>query len=183
MTDIKKQLKDIATATVQRGGIYAVTMRELGKAVGIKSSSVMYHFENKDGLLREITMDYRDEFFTMLAEVEIKKTDLRQKLFALLDIFKDALGERKYCLFGMMAAEVQYLDKPTRKIVESFFDRLASWIEKQIKESHHQALKKHAVSHARMLISGLEGALLLDKATGSQKNLDAMKHWIVTVTQ
>jgi AcrR family transcriptional regulator len=50
VTNVKDELKRLATEQTQRGGVRSVTLRDLGRAVGIKSPSVLYHFKNKDTL-------------------------------------------------------------------------------------------------------------------------------------
>jgi AcrR family transcriptional regulator len=51
VANVKDELKRLATEQTQRGGVRSVTLRDLGRAVGIKSPSVLYHFKNKDTLV------------------------------------------------------------------------------------------------------------------------------------
>ena len=59
---MKEKLISIATDTVQRAGVHAITMRNIGSAAGIKSSSVMYHFKNKMGYFRKLPVHIYSSF-------------------------------------------------------------------------------------------------------------------------
>ena len=61
MNETKEKLIKIAITTIQKYGINGLTIRALGNTVGIKSSSVLYHFNNKDGLLNELIKVYNEK--------------------------------------------------------------------------------------------------------------------------
>jgi len=181
MKQIKDKLKQIATETAQKSGVGAVTFRELGKAVGIKSSSVVYHFENKDGLLYEIVTDYRDSFFQEINNIDNKFNTADQKLAALTDIFLSVVVEGKFCLCGMLASDANALDDKTRQFVRGFFNELEQWVTEVI-ASHASLNNALAPGLAQIIVSGLEGAMLLDKTDGTTARLTAMKGWIASLT-
>ena len=182
MATIREKLKEIATETVQQAGIEAVTFRDLGKAVGIKSSSVIYHFKNKDGLMLEIAQDYVDGFFNRIKEIDDNFDQPRDKLTALVDLFEEVVLDGKLCLCGMLASDLSALDDKTAHVVKRFFERLEAWIAKVITSRGHYS-DEYTADLAYIILSGLEGAMLLDKTVGQTKRLTAMKGWIRTLCE
>ncbi len=182
MSSKKDELMRIATRAAQHGGVHAVSFRELGKAAGIKSSSVIYHFHNKDGLLLAITTDYIDTFFEHIQTIEADHEKALDRLGAMIDIFEEVLEQNRFCLCGMMAADMEAIDKPTRTAIERFFKRLEGWIAETILAGKGAAHgEDRARNESRVLLSGLEGALLLDKLDGKPNRLTAMRQWLVAL--
>lgn len=175
MSDIKEDLIKIATTTIQKSGIHKLTMRDLGAAVNIKSSSVMYHFKNKDGLMYELVKVYNQEFFNFLEKINRENEDIKTRLDKLVDIFESVLLEDKLCLCGMLASESDSLDNTTKKLVEDFFLRLNTWVEENL-----SLLNKNS-SLSRVIVSSLEGSMLIDNLEEKNSNIKAIREWIKTL--
>jgi len=175
MSSTKERMIAIATETAQKAGVRAITLRELGDAVGIKSSSVMYHFRSKDGLLQEIANSYLDLFFLRLKAIERTFPDPGQRLQALVDLFEEALIANKMCLCGMLAAESAELDHETQATTRRFFRRLEAWVADQLKEAGTDPVL------APLIVSGLEGAMLLDRLDGKNARLQVVRNWLMTL--
>lgn len=176
MPSIKEKMIAIATETAQKAGVRAITIRELGAAVGIKSSSVMYHFRSKDGLLQEISTAYLDLFFLRLDGIERTTPTPGQRLQALVDLFEEALNADKMCLCGMLAAESAELDHETQATTRRFFQRMEAWAADQLKEAGADP------APASLIVSSLEGAMLLDRLDGKNERLQAVRKWLMTLT-
>lgn len=61
MTDIAKDIMDAAERRMRIGGFSGFSFREIAADVGIKSSSVHYHFPTKDGLAAAVVRRYTHE--------------------------------------------------------------------------------------------------------------------------
>jgi TetR/AcrR family transcriptional repressor of nem operon len=175
VSNIKEDLIKIATTTVQKHGFHKLTMRELGAAVNIKSSSVMYHFKNKDGLMYELTKVYNEDFFNYLDQINANTSDAKERLDKLIDIFESVLLEDKLCLCGMLASETDNLDITTKEQVKEFFRKLNSWIEENL-----NLLKKDKIL-AKVMVSSLEGSMLIDNLEEKNENLKAIRTWVKTL--
>tara|TARA_R110001583_G_scaffold27021_3_gene96941 strand:+ start:1902 stop:2219 length:318 start_codon:yes stop_codon:yes gene_type:complete len=62
VSETRDHLKTIATDQICKNNLAAASFREMGKAAGIKSSSVHYHFKSRDALLLELATDYQHAF-------------------------------------------------------------------------------------------------------------------------
>lgn len=169
---IKDDLIKIATKTIQKSGIHKLTMRDLATATNIKSSSVMYHFKSKDGLLYELTKIYNDSFFDFLENINIQNKDPKERLYLLIDIFQSVLSEDKLCLCGMLASESDSLDFMTKEYVSTFFEKLNLWVEENLE------LININKDFSKIIVSSLEGAMLIDKLNQKNDNLNAVRVWI-----
>ena len=175
MDTVKDKLIEIATDTVQKSGINALTMRELGNAVGIKSSSVMYHFKSKDGLMYELVSSYSEGFTLYLENLTKKYSDPQTRLHKFIDIFEDVLKDGKFCLCGMLASQNENLDILTRDKTREFFAVSEVWVEETLTKEQNDVLL------AKVIISSLEVAMLLDKLDEKTQRLNAVRAWLKTL--
>jgi TetR/AcrR family transcriptional regulator, transcriptional repressor for nem operon len=79
------------------------------------------------------------------------------------------LRNRKMCLCGMLAAEYQTLPQPMRDAVLRFFDSNEVWLEGVLEQGRRDGtlqFSESARDAARMVISGLEGAMLVARPYG-----------------
>jgi TetR/AcrR family transcriptional regulator, transcriptional repressor for nem operon len=60
MSDMKTAIMDAAERRMQAGGFGGFSFREIAKDVGIKSSSVHYHFHTKEDLAAEVIRRWAD---------------------------------------------------------------------------------------------------------------------------
>ena len=175
MNETKEKLINIAISTIQKYGINGLTIRELGNAVGIKPASVLYHFNNKDGLLNELIKVYNENFFSQLKDLEKTETDPRKRLEQLVSIFESVFDDDKVCLCGMLISDNQILDPITKKHTQQFFKNVEKWIEKNLLEL---GLDENL---SKIIISSLEGAILIDKIYNKNERLKAIRVWIKTL--
>ena len=72
MTDIKTAIMDAAERRIQLGGFGGFSFREIAADVGIKSSSVHYHFPTKEDLAAAVLRRWA-EYTSELIDKELKK--------------------------------------------------------------------------------------------------------------
>lgn len=184
MSKKRDELQSVATETVQRSGFNSLSFRTLADQVGIKSSSVHYYFPEKADLANSLIANYSEQFAERLKQIDEKKTGLKNKLDALLNIFEEVLTAEKFCLCGMMAAEVDRLDATNRQLLVGYFQHLESWLVQTI-DAHQEQLVFNwkPVELARMLLAGLEGAILIDRVTSTKDCLRAQRAFIRSLVQ
>lgn len=169
--DTKEQLTAAAVETIQRSGVHGVTFRNLGAQVGIKSASVHYHFGSKDGLLSTVTAHYTDTFLAHLAALEGSPV---ARLLGLLALFDVALADGRGCLCAAMAIHPDQLDDTTRQQLRAYFDAVEDWAAGPLRELGQPAA-------AGMLVSAMEGALLIDRLDQGRDRLGQLRRWILSL--
>ncbi|RVU85939.1 TetR/AcrR family transcriptional regulator [Leucothrix sargassi] len=174
MSERRNEITALATQAVQRSGLHSVSFRQLADEIGIKSSSVHYHFKTKSDLAEALISEYTENFSLKLQEIEATNDTLLGQLDDLIGVFEFVTKEQNLCLCGMMATELTELDEPTKKSLRNFFSVTESWLSSAF--SRHKDEVKVALSPeqlSQVFVSTLEGAMLLDRADEDGKRLEA----------
>lgn len=179
MSDKRTELQLLAQAIVQRSGLRELSFRQLAEQTGVKSSSVHYYFPEKHDLTAVLIASYSEAFAQRLAGIADRPVTLKRKLSAFVDLFEEAAQDDKLCLCGMLAAEMSSLDAHCRSLLSSFFQHAESWLAQLLKQHKSELLTPLPPARlAAVLVSGLEGALLLDRVHGPGSHLLAQRQLI-----
>lgn len=184
MSERREEITKLATRTAQRDGLRSVSFRQLADEIGIKSASVHYHFPTKPDLAQALVTEYTEDFIQHLADIERRSDSLIARLDALTEVFDAVVKKQNLCLCGMLAAELTTLNAETHKALQKFFSLLEKWVENAFKRYPQEiALDLTPEQLARIFVSGLEGAMLLDRIEDDGKRIDAFRQLARTLTQ
>lgn len=161
------KIQDLAESYIREGGYKAFSFRELAKDVGIKSSSIHYHFPTKEDLARAVARRYTDRFIDALGEVESpidgaqhNSSSLYIQRYKLL--FSKALMEDKQmCLCGALAAESDSLPEQVKEEAARFFKLNLQWLKSAFALDGVSDFEQ--TLNANMVLSALEGAMMVSK--------------------
>jgi len=172
--DVKICIIEVAQEIIQKEGFDAFSFRDLAKKVGVKSSSVHYHFPKKEDLIQELTKKYFLDFEQTLTEISSRNLTGKEKISPLGDVFLTSSKSEKFCFCGMMSAFSSRVDEESLTLAELFFKMIEDWIynilNNDIKIMNNKSeLKPRDL--ARSLISILEGGLLMDHLRGTKSFL------------
>lgn len=123
-----------------------------------------YHFAGKAQLGEALATRYAARFAEALASVDERGVDARAKLDAYARLYSDVLRDKRMCLCGMLAAEYRTLPKRMRDAVVRFFEDNEAWLERVLEQGRAEGTLRFAGPArevARMIVSGLEGAMLV----------------------
>ena len=98
------------------------------------------------------------------------------KLDSYAGLYLRVLRNRKMCLCGMLAAEYQTLPQPMQDAVIRFFDENERWLESVLEQGRADGSLHFAGSArdtARMIVGGLEGAMLVARPYGDVARFQA----------
>ena len=160
----KQQLLKAAENKVRTGGYNNFSFRELADEIGIKSSSVHYHFPTKADLGAELARQYTDNFMANLGSPDELITHGKNPIEVYSQQFQHALTQdKKMCLCGLLGAETDGLPEKVKQQTRRFFEQNIQWL------THAYTLgtdntEQQAKSQAVAAISLLEGAMLVSKA-------------------
>jgi len=172
----RELLTKAAQNSVQRGGLKALSFRTLADEVGIKSSSVHYYFPEKADLAQALIEEYSENFAAELQRISNTKGNLRSKLRRFIGIFEEVADNEKVCLCLMLAAEVEHLTEDNKKRLGQFFQYMEDWLS-ELLDRHSDEINaaQHTDKVASVMVSSLEGALLLDRLTSKPGAIKAQK--------
>jgi TetR/AcrR family transcriptional regulator, transcriptional repressor for nem operon len=160
---------DTAERLVQVRGFNGFSYADIAAELRITKASLHYHFATKADLGEALINRYSTRFFEALAEVDAAGAAAPAKLAAYAKLYADVLSEQKMCLCGMLAAEYPTLPLSMQAAVVGFFDHNESWLEGVLEQGRDEgslAFTGPARDSARMIVSGLEGAMLVTRPYG-----------------
>jgi len=160
MKDVKTAILDAAERRIQLGGFGGFSFREIATDVGIKSSSVHYHFPTKEDLAAAVIRRWREETSKFVDEALQKDSDPVQvwtKAFR-----STALSEGRMCPCTVLGAASQDLPPQVAKEVKAFFQMC---LDKMVAE-------RVPLNTAAEVLSTITGALVVANALGDPTAYD-----------
>ena len=161
------RILDVAEQLVQVRGFNGFSYADVAAELDITTASLHYHFASKAELGEALIDRYSRRFSEKLTAIASRRADAMAKLDAYAMLYGGVLQAERMCLCGMLAAEYATLPKPMRSAVINFFDDNESWLEHVIEDGQKDGTIRLAGAPreaARMLISGLEGAMLVARS-------------------
>jgi TetR/AcrR family transcriptional regulator, transcriptional repressor for nem operon len=119
MSDMKAAILDAAERRMQSGGFGGFSFREIAEDVGIKSSSVHYHFPAKEDLAAEVIHRWAERTFKNI-DREFEKEPNPARVWT--KAFRGtAMSEAHMCPCTVLGASSQDLPKQVAAEVKRFF--------------------------------------------------------------
>ncbi len=167
--DTATQILDVAERLVQVRGFNGFSYADVAAELKITKAALHYHFAGKAELGEALVARYAARFAEALTGVEARTPDASARLDAYADLYLGVLREQRMCLCGMMAAEYQTLPTPMQHAVVRFFDENERWLVRVLEKGREEGTLTFAGpphETARMIVSGLEGAMLVARPFG-----------------
>ncbi len=176
MSDVATAIMDAAEARMRIGGFNGFSFRDIASDVGIKSSSVHYHFPTKENLAAAVIRRYTDEVAQLLKQ---KLTTGLDPVTAWTQAFRGTLHSKEHmcwtqafrgtlhskehmCPCIAMGAAAQDLPAEVAAEVQRFFSMC-------LKEMVKAGLPRDG---AARLLATISGAMLLANALDDRKAYD-----------
>jgi len=167
--DTATRILDVAERLVQVRGFNGFSYAHVAKELHITTAALHYHFAGKAELGEALIDRYAERFAGALTEIDRRISDAPAKLEAYAEIYADVLRRHRMCLCGVLAAEFETLPGPMREAVLRYFEMNERWLEKVLRQGRREgtlAFRGSARETARMVVSGLEGAMLVARPYG-----------------
>jgi TetR/AcrR family transcriptional repressor of nem operon len=181
-TDTATRILDVAEKLVQRRGFNGFSYADVASELKITAAGLHYHFAGKAELGRALVARYTARFSDALDAIDTRLPGARARLQAYADLYAAVLRERRLCLCGMLAAEYQTLPKPMRDSVIRFFDENEAWLSHvldQGREGGELNFTGAPEEAARMIVCGLEGAMLIARPYGDLARFKSTAHQLL----
>jgi TetR/AcrR family transcriptional repressor of nem operon len=167
--DTATRILDVAERLVQQRGFNAFSYADIAAELKVTTATLHYYFSGKAALGRALIERYAARFMKALAEIEERFPGARDRLEAYADLYGAVLKEQRFCLCGMLAAEYETLSEPMREAVVEFFNQNEAWLTHVLEVGREQGtlhFKGSPAEAARMVVCGLEGAMLVARPYG-----------------
>lgn len=175
--ETRARILDVAQGLIQQRGYNGFSYRDIADEVGIRAPTIHYYFPAKADLAAALV----DRYAAGIAEVCAGLAQSEPKAWKRLSRYFQAtrqtmLEKRQLCLCGVLAMEANSLPDNVRRAVDRFFDASRGWMADQLREAKGRGDVDFAGSPddvAAMILSTLQGALLLSRASSSPEPYDA----------
>lgn len=175
--ETRARILDVAQGLIQQRGYNGFSYRDIADEVGIRAPTIHYYFPAKADLAAALV----DRYAAGIAEVCAGLAQSEPKAWKRLSRYFQAtrqtmLEKRQLCLCGVLAMEANSLPDNVRRAVDRFFDASRGWMADQLREAKGRGDVDFAGSPddvAAMVLSTLQGALLLSRASSSPEPYDA----------
>ncbi len=174
----KSAILDSAERAIVQAGYKSLNFRDIAAEVGIKSSSVHYHFPTKGDLGAAVMCRYREDFRERLSHPPDDPAGAQDALNQFLDGFKaEVVDHDNMSLCVVLLAERNLLDEATRDELAAFYQMKLEWLSEVVAIVSRGALAKDACDReACCILSALHGASVLVKATGDSALFESAVH-------
>ena len=160
MSDTENFILNTTEDMIRCGGYNGFSFRNIADAVGIKSSSVHYHFETKEKLGVATAKRYTKNFIASLGDPEELKASGTNPVVHYISAFRNAiLSDKGMCLCGILSTETNILPETIVAELNNFFDKNVEWLE-QAYQQISSAEDDHT-QQALQTLSLLEGAMMI----------------------
>ena len=170
------QILDVAERLVQTRGYNAFSYADIATALSVSKAALHYHFRSKEALGDVLLERYTERFFAALNAIPAE-TPAPEKLARYVELYRRVLHADRLCMCGILAAEYQTLPMTMRDAVLEFFDRNETWLDGVLHEGIADGTIRASEpvrDSARVLISGLEGAMMLARARNDYERFDCL---------
>ncbi len=175
--ETRARILDVAQGLIQQRGYNGFSYRDIADEIGIRAPTIHYYFPAKADLAAALV----DRYAAGIAEVCAGLAQSEPKAWKRLSRYFQAtrqtmLEKRQLCLCGVLAMEANSLPDNVRRAVDRFFDASRGWMADQLREAKGRGDVDFAGSPddvAAMVLSTLQGALLLSRASSSPEPYDA----------
>ena len=165
--DTSHRILDVAERLVQTRGFNGFSYADVATALSLTKASLHYHFPTKAALGRALIARYGQVFAATLAAIDAEGLGAADKLARYARLYAGVLKAGRMCLCGMVAAEYATLPAGMQSEIRAFFTANEEWLVKVLDEgvaSGELRLRGSSLDTARMLLSALEGAMLVARS-------------------
>jgi TetR/AcrR family transcriptional repressor of nem operon len=175
-TGTPSQILDVAERLAQIRGFNGFSYADVAGELHITKAALHYHFATKAELGEALMERYASRFAQALAAVDTNVEDAPAKLDAYAGLYLDVLRNQRMCLCGMLAAEYQTLPGRMQQAVIRFLDDNEAWLTDVLERGRRDgslSFTGPTREAAQMIVSGLEGAMLLARSYGEVERFEA----------
>jgi len=168
--DSATQILDIAERRMRGSGYNAVSYRDIAAEIGIKSSSLHYHFPKKEDLGTALVRRYTENFRNSLVAKTSDVHRPQDMISAFVDIYRHALeDQRLVCLCAVLGAEAPGLPHPVTRELRRFFEENTAWLEERYEALGYKTPR----DQANTTLALLQGAMIMSSVNDDIGIFDA----------
>lgn len=169
----RESILEAARLAAQSRGYAGLNFRELAETVGVKHTSLYYHFATKGDLGAAVAKRYWEDTAAGLDAMLTEAGDSRAALRNYPSIFRKSLeNENRLCLVSFMSAEYDELPEEVKTEVQAFADVNVAWLTKVLVSMG--LTREASEQRAKSIYAAIAGAQLLARSRSDIAMFDAL---------
>ncbi len=175
----KQIIIETADHLIRSNGFNAFSFSDISDKIGIKTSSIHYHFPSKSDLGVATIKEHIRRFEALKSELKNKSPLIKLKGF--LAIYSQVNSENKVCLVGSLATDLNTVDEAIKKELKIFAALVLEWMTQVLAEGKKQKIFEFTSTprtKALMVITNILAIIQLSRLTGPQ-DFDTVKETIL----
>jgi TetR/AcrR family transcriptional repressor of nem operon len=176
-------IMDVAEELIQTQGCNAFSYRDLSVRIGIKTSSIHYHFNTKSDLVTAVMIRYHESFLEKLDRMK-REDSAKRKFMTYFSLFVTTFRRgRRICLCASLASDLEALSEDTCNVVTHFVAAQEQWLSDVLRQGidNGEFRRLDDINQtARNIFYTLQGAMLMARTSSAERIEDSGK-WILTL--
>ena len=177
-----EQILNCAEELIRKRGFNGFSYAHIASATGLSKPSVHHYFPKKSDLGLSLIARFGEREAEALAEIDARYTSCLVRLREYARLYEASLHEQMMCLCGMLAAEHETLPEKMQTAVRDFFKSHEIWLEGLLRAGESAGeieYRGNASDNAGLILSVLQGALMLGKALGPSNHLSTVTSHLI----
>jgi len=171
------RILDIAQRLIQDRGYNGFSYRDVAAEIGIRAPTIHHYFPAKSDLATALVERYAADVAALQAALARDEPRPWKRLAGYFAATRERmLAKRQLCLCGVLAMEANSLPDNVRNAVDRFFADNRAWVADQLRQAKAAReidFSGAAEDAAAMIVSALQGGLLLSRAAKTPEPFDA----------
>jgi len=168
--DKRERLVDAAADLFWSRGFNATSLADIADAADVPLGNVYYYFKTKTALARAVSDLFVQQSQSLLASLEADAADPAEKLERFIDVLAGSSPARaeRGCPIARAVTDFRRHDAGAAKAAAQALNLLVDWVEEMLRALGDT----DPGPHARRLIAGWQGGIVLAHASGDVSRLD-----------
>ncbi|HUZ91175.1 MAG TPA: TetR/AcrR family transcriptional regulator [Methylocella sp.] len=175
-TSTRDRLLAEAEFLVRTRGYSGFSYADLAKSIGISKASIHHHFPGKEDLGAALISAYKKRYDAALAAIWEESPSGITRIAAYARLYLEGLRQDQGCLCGVMACERDILPQGLRDAIARFFEEHLIWLQGVLVAGAENGTIRRGIDpavQAKLILSALEGMLMLGRLFGEKSGFDA----------
>ncbi|MGO4332273.1 TetR/AcrR family transcriptional regulator [Cupriavidus sp. 2TAF22] len=172
---VREQLLEHTLVLVGQRGFNGFSYRDLAERVGVKTSSIHYHFPSKEDLVEAAVTEYSARVCERVRHIDAALPPEAQAR-EFLKPWLDSAGGDGICLVGMLSTEALMLPEPVHRVLKEYYRVNESWLTRlfeSVYATQQTAAAISAQSMAQAVLGALQSGLVVARLFGAPQRIEA----------
>jgi len=158
----KSKILELAIALIQERGVMGWSYEDISQAVGIRKSSIHYHFPKKEDLFVAACESYIGK---ATAGLSVEGKSGEEAIWRLAEVYQGVLeSEGKTCLCQILTYDIARHSENLQGVLTVFFEELEAFLRGALLKGQEDGEFRKEINvkqQARFLLSAFQGLLIL----------------------